>query len=179
MVAMGEVILRRLSLNDVPALSRIAKKTFYDSFSGTCTPEDMNHFLELYYNEKVLAKEMADSEMHYYFAEIDGVVAGYILYKENNPGFEEMKNKKSIELKRLYVLSSFHGKGVAQKMMDSFLEYVKTNTFEIAFLGVWEYNCRAQYFYAKYGFKNTNYKHNFPVGNTPQKDIYLIKVLQP
>jgi diamine N-acetyltransferase len=175
---MSEVTLRRLTLRDVPALSIIAKKTFYDSFSGTATPADMDHFLELYYNENALAEEMADSEMHYYFAEIDGEIAGYILYKENNIGFEEMKSKKVIELKRLYVLGNYHGKGIAQKMMDAFLEYANANNFDIAFLGVWEYNCRAQYFYAKYGFKPTTYRHDFPIGNTPQTDMYLLKELK-
>jgi diamine N-acetyltransferase len=175
---MSEVTLRRLTLKDVPTLSVIAKKTFYDSFSGTCTVADMNHFLELYYNENALALEMADSEMHYYFAEIDGEVAGYILYKENNAGFAEMKQKKCIELKRLYVLGNYHGKGIAQKMMDSFLEYARANNFDIAFLGVWEYNCRAQYFYAKYGFKATTYRHDFPIGDTPQTDMYLLKELK-
>jgi diamine N-acetyltransferase len=175
---MSEVILRRLTLKDVSALSVIAKKTFYDSFSGTATPADMDNFLELYYNENALAEEMADSEMHYYFAEIDGEIAGYILYKENNIGFEEMKSKKVIELKRLYVLENYHGKGIAQKMMDAFLIYANTNNFDVAFLGVWEYNCRAQYFYAKYGFKPTTYRHDFPIGNTPQTDMYLLKELK-
>ncbi len=178
MVKMSEVILRRLTLKDVPALSIIAKKTFYDSFSGTCTPADMDDFLELYYNENALATEIENEDMCYYFAEVDGAVAGYILYKKNNPGFVEMKNKKVIELKRLYVLGDYHGKGVAQKMMGAFLEYANSNTFDIAFLGVWEYNCRAQYFYAKYGFKPTAYRHDFPIGNTPQKDMFLMKELK-
>jgi diamine N-acetyltransferase len=175
---MSEVTLRRLTLKDVPALSIIAKKTFYDSFSGTATPADMDIFLELYYNENALAEEMADSEMHYYFAEIDGEIAGYILYKENNIGFEEMKSKKVIELKRLYVLGNYHGKGIAQKMMDDFLEYANNNAFDIAFLGVWEYNYKAQNFYAKYGFVRTAYRHGFPIGDTAQTDIYLIKALK-
>jgi diamine N-acetyltransferase len=174
---MNEVTLRRLSLEDVPALSIIAKKTFYDSFSGTCTAADMNHFLELYYNENVLAEEVANNEMCYYFVEVDGDIAGYILYKENNPGFEEMKYKKCIELKRLYVLGNYHGKGIAQKMMDAFLEHANSNNFDVAFLGVWEYNCRAQYFYAKYGFKPTTHRHGFPIGNTAQTDIYMMKEL--
>lgn len=174
---MDAITLRRLTLKDVPALSLIAKKTFYDSFSGTCTAEDMNHFLEMYYNENALAVEMADEEMHYYFVEINWEIAGYILYKENNIGFEEMKNKKVIELKRLYVLGIYHGKKLAQKMMDAFLAYATNNNFDIAFLGVWEYNCRAQYFYAKYGFKPTAHRHDFPIGNTSQADVYLIKEL--
>lgn len=175
---MSEVTLRRLTLKDVPELSLIAKKTFYDSFSGTCTAADMDHFLELYYNENTLAEEIADDEMQYFFAEVDGEIAGYILYKENNIGFEEMKSKKVIELKRLYVLGNYHGKGIAQKMMDAFLNYANNNNFDTAFLGVWEYNCRAQYFYAKYGFKTTTHRHDFPIGNTQQTDMYLLKELR-
>jgi diamine N-acetyltransferase len=177
---MNEVTLRRLTLKDVPALSIIAKKTFYDSFSGTCTPADMEDFLELYYNENALAVEMSDVDMQYYFAEVEGEgeIAGYILYKENNIGFEEMKSKKVIELKRLYVLGNYHGKGIAQIMIDSFLAYANGNNFDIAFLGVWEYNYKAQNFYAKYGFKRTIYRHDFPIGNTPQTDMYMMKELK-
>ncbi len=171
-------MLRRLTLQDVPALSIIAKKTFYDSFSGTCTAADMDDFLEFYYNENALAAEMADSDMHYYLAESNGEVIGYILYKENNPGFKEMQLKKTIELKRLYVLGEYHTKGIAQKLMNLFLEYATKENFDIAFLGVWEYNYKAQNFYAKYGFARTNYRHPFPIGITPQTDIYLMKNLK-
>ena len=48
---MNEITLRRITLQDVPALSLIAKKTFFDTFTGTCTEDDMDHFLEKYYNE--------------------------------------------------------------------------------------------------------------------------------
>jgi diamine N-acetyltransferase len=59
--------------------------------------------------------------------------------------------------------------------MNHFLEYTVSQNYAIAFLGVWEYNCRAQYFYAKYGFKPTAGRHNFPIGNTAQTDVYLLK----
>ncbi len=173
----NEITLRRLTLKDVPAISLIAKKTFYDSFTGTCTEADMQHFLNLYYNENALTKEMEDNEMQYYFAEINNEAVGYILYKENDATFLGINNKKAIELKRFYVLKDQHGRGVAQYMMNHFLEYAVQKKYDIAFLGVWEYNCRAQYFYAKYGFKPTNARHDFPIGNTAQTDIYLIKKL--
>ncbi|MEQ1553461.1 MAG: GNAT family N-acetyltransferase [Ferruginibacter sp.] len=174
---MNNFLLRRITIDDVSALSAIAKKTFFDAFSGTCTPADMSHFLDLYYTENTLAKEIADTEMQYYFAEVNGQIAGYILYKENNLNFAETKSKKTIELKRLYVLGNYHGKKIAQKMMAHFLDYAAKNNFEMAFLGVWEYNCRARYFYSKFGFLPTKYRHNFPIGNTPQTDLYLIKDL--
>lgn len=174
---MNEISLRRITLEDVATLSVIAKNTFYDSFSGTCTTADMDNFLERYYSEKSLAAEIADDEMKYFFAEYNGDPVGYILFKQANSDFAELKNKKAIELKRLYVSSDFHGKGIAQKLMDFFLDFSKKEGFEIAFLGVWEYNCRARYFYSKYGFMPTENRHDFPIGNTTQIDVYLVKEL--
>ncbi len=171
----NELTLRRLTLNDVHALSLLAKKTFYDSFTGTCTAVDMQQFLSYYYNEATLAKEIEDDTMQYYFAEINNVPVGYILYKEADAIFLGVNEKKSVELKRFYVMQSHHGKGIAQYMMNHFLDFATKNKFSTAFLGVWEYNSRAQYFYAKYGFKQTEARHDFPIGNTMQSDIYLIK----
>ena len=175
---MSEIYLRKITLDDVATLSILAKKTFYDSFTGTCTPADMQDFLERYYNEQSLSEEIADEEMKYFFAELDGKPVGYISFKGIATNFAETKNKKAIELKRLYVSSAYHGKGTAQKLMDFFLNYSVNEGYEVAFLGVWEYNCRAQYFYRKYGFKPTSHRHKFPIGNTSQEDIYLIKELK-
>jgi diamine N-acetyltransferase len=174
---MAEVTMRRLTLNDVPLLSIVSKKTFFDSFTGTCTAQDMDHFLDLYYNETALIKEIEDIEMNYFFVELNGKVCGYFLFKENTIEIIDPV-LKAIELKRFYLLQEYHGKGIAQKMMNFFLEYAQENNYEKAFLGVWEYNCRAQYFYAKYGFTATTLKHSFPIGNTPQTDMYLIKNLK-
>lgn len=178
MVKMNEIILRRLTLKDVPALSVIAKKTFYDSFSGTCTPNDMDHFLELYYNESILAQQIEKDNINYFFAEENDLPVGYISFAKENPDFAETKDKTAIELKRLYVLNEYHGKQIAQKLITIFLEYATNENVDVAFLGVWEYNCRAQYFYAKYGFRPTTYRHDFPIGNTPQTDMYLMKELK-
>jgi diamine N-acetyltransferase len=175
---MSEVILRRLTLKDVPALSVIAKKTFYDSFSGTATPEDMDNFLELYYNETVLAQQIEVEGINYFFAEVNDKTAAYISFATENPDFAETNGRKAIELKRLYVLNEYHGKKIAQKLMDLFLEYACTENFDVAFLGVWEYNYKAQNFYAKYGFVRTTYRHGFPIGDTAQTDIYLMKELK-
>jgi diamine N-acetyltransferase len=178
MVKMSEVTLRRLTLKDVPALSIIAKKTFYDSFSGTATSADMDNFLELYYNETVLAAQMEKEGINYFFAEINDMQVAYISFAKENPDFAETKDRDTIELKRLYVLNEYHGKEIAQKLMNLFLEYAIKENFDVAFLGVWEYNYKAQNFYTKYGFKSTTYRHDFPIGNTPQTDMYLMKELK-
>ena len=55
---MSEIIMQKITLEDVSLLSEIAKKTFYDTFTGTCTENDMQLFLDQYYNENILAEEL-------------------------------------------------------------------------------------------------------------------------
>ena len=174
---MNEITLRRITLQDVPALSLIAKKTFYDTFTGTCTEDDMDHFLEKYYNENTLTKEVADSAMEYFFAEIEEEIVGYILFSDGKEDFAEIHGSNALELKRFYVVEAFHGKGIAQQMMQFFLEHAISQGYDNVFLGVWEYNMRAQKFYGRYGFVKTSHTHAFPIGNTPQTDVYMWKNL--
>ena len=174
---MYEIKMRRITLQDVPALSFIAKKTFYDTFTGTCTKDDMNDFLEKFYNENTLAEEVANSAMEYFFAEIEGAIVGYILFSIGTENFDEIEGSLALELKRLYVLEDFHGKGIAQQMMQFFLDHATSQGYDNAFLGVWEHNQRAQKFYGKYGFVKSAHTHDFPIGNTPQTDVYMWKSL--
>ena len=114
-----EITIRRLKLADTAALSEISKKTFYDTFTGTCTPADMNIFLENYFNEQQAARELSNINDLYFFAEIDNQPVGYLRFMEDYSNFSLMKKWKAMELKRIYVLQEFHGKGVAQNDMEA------------------------------------------------------------
>lgn len=173
-----EIIIRRVTIADVAALSQIARQTFFDTFTGTCTPADMESFLDAYYNEDQMRKELKDEETYCFFAEIDGVPAAYLYFKEDYTNFPTEKKWKALELKRIYVLKEYHGKGIAQKLMDYILKAAAEKKYEMIWLGVWEHNLRAQKFYEKYGFINSGYTHDFPIGNTPQTDIWLWKILK-
>ena len=172
-----EINIRRITIADVAALAVIARQTFYDTFTGTCTDEDMRSFLDEHYNEEQLGKELLDIETFCFFAEADGKAMAYLHFKEDYKNFPTIKKWKALELKRIYVLKEFHGKGIAQKLMDYFLNFAAEKKYEAVWLGVWEHNIRAQKFYEKYGFVNSGYTHDFPIGNTPQTDVWLWKFL--
>ena len=116
-----EITIRRILIAEAPALSKMAKQTFYDTFTGTCTEEDMQAFLEQYYNLEQIKKELSNQDDYCFFAEINGEPVGYIRFMEDSSNFAEVNKWKSLELKRLYVLKEYHGKGIAQKLMDFFI----------------------------------------------------------
>jgi diamine N-acetyltransferase len=172
-----QITIRRALIADAARLSEISRQTFYDTFTGTCTEEDMQYFLEKYFNLEQVQRELINENDFYYLAETAGRVIGYLRFMEDFESFPEMKHWKSLELKRIYVLKEFHGKGIAQQLMDFTLHYAKVNNYEVVWLGVWEHNNRAQKFYEKYGFVNSGHTHDFPIGNTPQTDYWFWKFL--
>lgn len=172
-----EIKIRRVTVSDAPLLSVIAKETFYDTFTGTCTEEDMQGFLQTYFSEQQLAAELSCPDDMCFFAEVYGKPAGYLHIKEDYTNFSLIKKWKALELKRIYVLKEFQGKGIAQSLMDFTLSYAAESKYEVVWLGVWEHNYRAQKFYNKYGFENSGHTHDFPIGNTPQTDNWMWKFL--
>lgn len=172
-----EISIRRVTDNDVAALVKIARQTFSDTFTGTCTQADMDSFLDAHYNEEQLSKELMDKDAFCFFAEATGTPVAYLFFKEDYKNFPAEKKWIALELKRIYVLKSWQGKGIAQLLMDYILQFATENKYEMVWLGVWEHNLRARKFYEKYGFENSGFTHDFPIGNTPQTDIWLWKFL--
>jgi len=174
---MEQIIIRRATIADAVKLSAISIQTFYDTFISTCTEEDMNTFLKEYFNIKQVQLELNNENDFYYLAELNGKVVGYCRWMEDYTNFPVMKQWKSLELKRIYVLEEFHGKGVAQQLMNFVIQSAKKNQYQVVWLGVWEHNYRAQKFYEKYSFVHSGHTHDFPIGSTAQTDCWFWRFL--
>lgn len=176
MISMNSII-RRARPEDAARLSDLSCRTFYDTFTGTCTEEDMQGFLKAYFNIEVTLAQLNDPDDYYYFIEVDGVAAGYIRIKEDYSGFEMIQQWKALELKRIYVDKPYQGLGIAQQLIQFIEDFARQHSFEVIFLGVWEHNHRAKRFYEKMGFQDSGHMHDFPIGTTPQRDNWLWKFL--
>lgn len=172
-----DITIRRAGIADAVLLSAISSQTFYDTFAGTCTEQDMQSFLEEYFNVKQVQAELSNEDDYYYLAELAGEAVGYMRIMEDYSNLPLMKEWKALELKRIYVSKEFHGKNVAQQLMNFVIQFATENKYEVIWLGVWEHNLRAQKFYEKYGFVNSGHTHDFPIGSTPQKDFWMWKFL--
>lgn len=169
--------IRKATIADALVLSKLASSTFFDTFNGTCTPQDMDQFLDFYYNESELYKELSNPEDHYYLALINDEAVGYLRFGENPVPYTGTEGKKALELNRLYVTKQVYGKGIARDLMQVYENFATTYGYQYLWLGVWEQNYRAQAFYRKQGYVYTGSKHPFPIGNTPQTDEWWAKIL--
>ena len=78
------------------------------------------------------------------------------------------------EIQRLYVINDFHGKGVAQNLIQACMDEMATRQSDVVWLGVWERNLRAIAFYKKIGFCEVG-EHVFPLGHDPQRDLVMAR----
>lgn len=174
---MNNISIRRAGKNDAALLSQLSAVTFAETFSHTCSPEDMKNFIAENYDEILISKELQDPDDFYFIAYLDDKPVGYLRIKEDESNIPVVKEHCSIELKRIYVLKEYFSKKIGVALMNFALQFAEGKKYELMWLGVWEHNERAKNFYKKYGFIKTGFSHPFPIGNTPQTDIWLYKML--
>ena len=86
------------------------------------------------------------------------------------------QHENAMEIERIYVLSSFHGKKVGQFLYEHAIQIARDKNVRFVWLGVWEENPRAIQFYKKNGFVEFD-KHIFKLGDDLQTDIMMKLVL--
>jgi ribosomal protein S18 acetylase RimI-like enzyme len=103
-------------------------------------------------------------------------LVGYV-HLASGPAPVTVEGPAPLELKRLYVARAWHGRGVAQALMDAALDAARARGARTLWLGVWERNPRAVAFYGKYGFTRVG-EHTFLLGADPQTDWVLARPLE-
>ena len=76
------------------------------------------------------------------------------------------------ELKRLYVVAEWHGRGVAHELMQDALNTAAREGCDVLWLGVWEHNPKAMAFYRKFGLEIVG-THSFKLGQDRQRDLVM------
>ncbi len=170
---MPEIIIRRAIPEDAKLLTDLAYTTFWDAFSHhpKNAPDDLNHYMRQAFNQEQINAELSDANNIFLIAEIEGGAAGYskIIIDNIEPGITA---ERPVELSRLYSHQRHLGKGVGQRLMDACFERARSEDRDVMWLGVWEYNPRAQRFYDKNGFRVVG-SHVFLLGKDAQTDLLM------
>jgi len=172
---MPQIDIRRATVDDAKSLTDLSYTTFWDAFAHhpKNAPDDLAHYMRQAFSVEQIADELNDPRAVFLVAEIEGELAGYakLVCDHIEPG---ISGEKPIELNRLYSQQKFLGQGVGQTLMDACFDLARENGFDTIWLGVWEYNPRAQRFYEKNGFREVG-SHTFVLGSDPQTDLLMQK----
>ena len=172
-----EIHIKRATPEDAELISSMSKVTFEDTFRGTCTDEDLQSFVDTAFSLANTLRNLNDENDFYFIAYINNEAAGYMRLKENYTEYDAIKKYNGLELKRIYVAKEYQSKKVGAALMAYALQFSAEKNYEVLWLGVWEHNEKARSFYKKWGFIDTGDTHDFPIGNTPQTDMGMIKFI--
>ena len=157
-------------------LSLFGATTFRDTFERENTSQDMERYLAEAFTPDQQAAEIADSAGAVLLAEHIGEsgdveLVGYAhLVPGDAPG-RPCGGLPHWNFKRLYVARAWHGRRVAQGLMDAAIDAARARGAQTLWLGVWERNPRAVAFYARYGFARVG-EHTFVLGETRRRTGY-------
>jgi diamine N-acetyltransferase len=168
---MENIEIKRVNPIDIGQLQKISKKTFFETFSSGNSEENMAKYLEECFSFEKLTAELNDKNSEFYFAEFENTIIGYLKLNFGQSQ-TELKDDRTVEIERIYVLKSFHGKNVGQILYEKALQIARQKNADIVWLGVWEENPRAINFYKKNGFIEFD-KHVFKLGDDEQTDIMM------
>lgn len=167
--------IRRAVPADAALLAGLARTTFHDTFAATNDVNDMALHLERAYGVPQQSAEISDPQMISLLVEDNGEAAAYAQLRPHHPP-ECVTGPEPIELWRFYVGHRWHGKGIAQQLMERVKDEARQRGARTLWLGVWEHNARARAFYEKCGFVDVG-SHVFVFGTDPQTDRVMAVAL--
>jgi GNAT superfamily N-acetyltransferase len=150
------------------AVNAMARTCFVDTFAHLYREQDLNSFLASAYGPDGLLKDLADPRFDWRMATSAGQVVGYVKVgplglpaPDPHPG--------ALELKQMYVLKDWHGRGIAAALMDWVIAKARERGAPELYLSVFDHNHRAKRFYARYGFADVG-PCEFRVGDQLDED---------
>ena len=172
---METLTFRRATVADAAVLAAFGAKTFADTFGAFHSASDLAMHLDEAFGVAQQTAELADPATVTLFAEMDGALAGFTQVSAGEIP-ECVTGPAPIEIKRFYVDTSWHGHGVAQRLIDAAYAVGRERGAQTVWLGVWEHNPRAIAFYRRQGFTQVG-AHTFMVGTDATTDLLFARAL--
>lgn len=163
------VTFRVAGPDDAAALAELGAASFSATFGHLYAPADLALFLENHRVER-WRDELGDPGFKVRVAEAGGGLVGYA--KLGPPQLPFAPRGVAAELRQLYVLGDWHGRGVAQALMEWVISEARGFGAEQLYLSVFIDNARARRFYERYGFEEEG-RYAFMVGTHADEDIVM------
>ncbi|KAI1401088.1 acyl-CoA N-acyltransferase [Hypoxylon fuscum] len=174
-----EVIIGDAMISDAAAIAMIGANTFTAAFGFSVPAKDLADFLKETYSVEAVEAEILNAQATNISTFVARDEAGKVL------GFVQMVRGLSdpclhgdavthAELRRLYVDTTAHGRGIGSKLIAAVEDKAKAEGFSQLWLTVWEENGSAQRLYQRLGYVKAG-EADFATGGCIQTDWVLAK----
>lgn len=172
--------IRTATPDDAARLRDLMRDTFIASNGHASTPENIDAFLAATYNEGRQRDEIADPDvLTLILAPSPGDAwAGFAQLRFATIPPPEVVLSRPVELFRLYMAPTFHGRGAAAALMRRVVEETRARGGDGLWLNVWQESAPTQRFYAKQGFRIVG-RSQFILGDDAMDDWVMMRELGP
>lgn len=166
--------IRTATAADAAALHELAAATFALACPPGTTAEAIADFIATTLSVEKFEGYLADPTRTLLLAEVDGAAAGYTMLVFEDPHDADVAASVTLrpvaELSKLYAREEFHGQGIALLLMQASIDAARSRGVAGVWLGVNQFNARANRFYEKSGFAIVGTK-KFLVGEKYEDDF--------
>ena len=178
----GEFVLanytiRRAAYADAETLGHIGVATFVANYSHDIPGPAMMAHCSREHSADAYRAYLGDPATACWLAEHEGTHAPVGYAMNCAPDLPVDLQPGDLELKRIYVLSRFHGTGCARDLLSQAEAHARANKAPRLLLGTYEGNHRAMAFYKKHGFETIGAR-KFNVGGKIFDDIIMAKTFR-
>lgn len=168
--------IRRAEAADADALALVGRATFLETYAGELPGTDILAHCARQHAPEVYAGWLASADHRLWIAEAAEGVAplGYVVL--GPPDLPAPTTASDVEIKRLYLLHRFQGRGLGAGLMSAALEGAREAGFTRVLLGVFGRNTAAIDFYRRQGFTLAG-ERKFQVGASVYDDLVLARAL--
>lgn len=167
--------IRRAGEADAAVVAMLGFVTFFEAYFEQDDAQDLAGYLAENFKPEAIRQEIEDPNAAFYICYADGYAAGYAKLL-SGPSPEGLTGSNPIELKRIYLVERYWGKGLGVRLLGHCEDEARRLGYNTLWLGVWQENRRGLNFYAKHGFRKAG-TITFPYGSTTGINDVLEKPL--
>ena len=167
------VTIRPCTPADAEALALVGRATFLESYAEVLPGADILAHCATQHAPSLYAAWLSREDHALWIAQAaGGAPVGYVTL--NPPDLPVETGPADVEIKRIYLLSRYHGAGLGAALLTAALRGAKARSFERVLLGVFSQNAQAIAFYRRRGFAQVGVRQ-FQVGANLYDDLVLAR----
>ena len=116
-----ELKIEKCEKDNLELLIEISKETFISTFEDSNTEENLKEYIEKAFNKKKMYEELLNENSVFYILYDGKIPVGYLKLNEGE-GQSDIKDLKSLEIERIYVVKSFQSMGIGKILLDKAIE---------------------------------------------------------
>ncbi len=173
-------IIREALSDDIPALARLSRLTFLDTYQeiNQKDQENMEAYMDQAFSPAHLSQLMEDPKVTFLVLEKEQKLIAYVKLVRDyaSEGWDFPAGAKVMNLEKIYVLKDHTGQRLGSALMHHVLEMAQAEKIDVIWLGVWNVNRKAMQFYERFGFELAGI-HPFLMGKNVYEDLLMQKYL--